>query len=157
MSIRLFSGTVRENINSGAVRPLDRDLIHAGKVAGVEEFVAYNPNGYDLKLAERGEGLSGGQRQAIALARALIGRPPVLLLDEPTSAMDVKTEADVIKRLKQATEDTTMAIVTHRTSLLELVDRVIVIEGGRIAADGPKSLLAQHARKARRHLNVAAS
>ncbi|WP_377194146.1 type I secretion system permease/ATPase [Ruegeria meonggei] len=155
--IWLFSGTVRENINSGAVRPLDKDLIHAGKVAGVEEFVAYNPNGYDLKLAERGEGLSGGQRQAIALARALIGRPPVLLLDEPTSAMDVKTEADVIKRLKQATEDTTMVIVTHRTSLLELVDRVIVIEGGRIAADGPKSLLAQHARKARRHLNVAAS
>ncbi|WP_170516261.1 type I secretion system permease/ATPase [Ruegeria atlantica] len=155
--IWLFSGTVRENINSGTVRPRDQDLIHAGKVAGVEDFIAHTPNGYDLKLAERGEGLSGGQRQAIALARALVGRPPVLLLDEPTSAMDVKTEAEVIRRLKQATQDTTMVIVTHRTSLLELVDRVIVIEGGRVGADGPKSLLAQHARKTRGHLNVAAS
>ncbi|MES0825002.1 type I secretion system permease/ATPase [Ruegeria sp. SCP11] len=155
--IWLFSGTVRENIISGAVRPRDQDLIDAGQVAGVEDFVARTPNGYDLKLAERGEGLSGGQRQAIALARALIGRPPVLLLDEPTSAMDVKTEAEVIRRLKQATQDTTVVIVTHRTSLLELVDRVIVIENGRVAADGPKSLLTQHARKARRHLNVAAS
>lgn len=155
--IWLFSGTVRENISSGTVRPRDRDLIRAGQVAGVEDFVAHHPNGYDLKLAERGEGLSGGQRQAIALARALIGRPPVLLLDEPTSAMDVKTEAEVIRRLKQATQDTTMIIVTHRTSLLELVDRVIVIEGGRVSADGPKSMLAQHARKAERHLNVAAS
>ncbi|CUJ97977.1 RTX-I toxin determinant B [Ruegeria denitrificans] len=155
--IWLFSGTVRENINSGAIRPRDQDLIHAGKVAGVEDFIAHSPNGYDLQLAERGEGLSGGQRQAIALARALIGRPPVLLLDEPTSAMDVKTEAEVIRRLKQGTQDTTMVIVTHRTSLLELVDRVIVIEDGRIGTDGPKSLLTEHARKARRHLNVAAS
>ena len=79
------------------------------------------------------------------------------MLDEPTSAMDVKTEANVIRRLKQATQDTTMVIVTHRTSLLELVDRVIVVENGRISADGPKSMLAQHARKPRRHLNVAAS
>ncbi len=155
--IWLFSGTVRENINSGAVRPRDNDLIQAGKVAGVEDFVACTPNGYDQILAERGEGLSGGQRQAIALARALIGRPPVLLLDEPTSAMDVKTEAEVIRRLKQNTQDTTLVIVTHRTSLLELVDRVIVIEGGRITVDGPKSILAQHARKAGRHLNVSAS
>ncbi|WP_254443526.1 type I secretion system permease/ATPase [Ruegeria atlantica] len=155
--IWLFSGTVRENIFSGAARPRDQDLIAAGKVAGVEDFIAQTPNGYDLKLAERGEGLSGGQRQAIALARALIGRPPVLLLDEPTSAMDVKTESEVIHRLKQSTQNTTMVIVTHRTSLLELVDRIIVIENGRVVADGPKSILAQHKRKSRRHLNVAAS
>ncbi|WP_170762979.1 type I secretion system permease/ATPase [Ruegeria lacuscaerulensis] len=155
--IWLFSGTVRENIGSGAIRPRDEDLIWAGKVAGVEDFLSRHPNGYDLKLAERGEGLSGGQRQAIALARALIGQPPVLLLDEPTSAMDVQTETEVIRRLKQATQDTTMVIVTHRASLLELVDRVIVIEGGRVGLDGPKSVLTQHARKARRHLNVAAS
>ncbi|MCA0928185.1 type I secretion system permease/ATPase [Ruegeria profundi] len=155
--IWLFSGTVRENINSGAVRARDQDLIHAGKVAGVEDFLANTPSGYDQKITERGEGLSGGQRQAIALARALVGRPRVLLLDEPTSAMDVKTEANVIQRLKRATQDTTMVIVTHRTTLLELVDRVIVVENGRISADGPKSMLAQHARKSRRHLNVAAS
>ncbi len=153
----LFSGSIRDNIVSGAIRPSDADLIEAGRVAGVEDFVARHPGGYDQQLAERGEGLSGGQKQAIALARALIGKPPVLLLDEPTSAMDVKTEAQVIQRLKEATKDTTMIIVTHRTSLLELVDRVIVIEGGKIGADGPKSLLAQHARRVGRHLNVAAS
>lgn len=153
----LFSGSVRDNIVSGAIRPRDDELIEAGRAAGVEDFVAKHPGGYDLQLAERGEGLSGGQKQAIALARALIGQPPVLFLDEPTSAMDVKTEAEVIQRLKQATQDTTMVIVTHRTSLLELVDRVIVIEDGKIGADGPKSLLSQHSRRAGRHLNVAAS
>ncbi len=153
----LFSGSIRDNIVSGSIRPSDADLIEAGRVAGVEDFVARHPGGYDQQLAERGEGLSGGQKQAIALARALIGKPPVLLLDEPTSAMDVKTEAQVIQRMKEVTKDTTMIIVTHRTSLLELVDRVIVIEGGKIGADGPKSLLAQHARRVGRHLNVAAS
>ncbi|MTI02427.1 type I secretion system permease/ATPase [Roseibium sp. RKSG952] len=155
--IWLFSGTVRENITSGAIRPRDEDLIRAGRISGVEDFIARHPNGYDLRLAERGEGLSGGQRQAIALARALIGRPPVLLFDEPTSAMDVKNEAEIIRRLKEATQDSTMVVVTHRTSLLELVDRVIVIEDGKVGADGPKSLLTQHAPKKRRHLNVAAS
>lgn len=153
----LFSGSVRDNITSGAIRPKDEDLIEAGRTSGVEDFVTKHPSGYDLQLAERGEGLSGGQRQAIALARALIGQPPVLLLDEPTSAMDVQTEAQVIQRLKKTAAETTMVIVTHRTSLLELVDRVIILEDGEIAADGPKSLLTQHARQSRRHLNVAAS
>ncbi|WP_282119466.1 type I secretion system permease/ATPase [Ruegeria atlantica] len=153
----LFSGSIRENIASGAIRARDQDLIRAGQVAGVEDFIAHCPNGYDQQLAERGEGISGGQRQAIALARALIGRPPVLLLDEPTSAMDVKTEAEVIKRLKQETNDATMVIVTHRSSLLDLVDRVIVIERGRVGADGPKSMLTQRAHSTGRHLNVAAS
>lgn len=155
--IWLFSGTVRNNIVSGAIRPSDDDLIAAARMSGVEDFVARHPSGFDMQLAERGEGLSGGQRQAIALARALIGRPPVLLLDEPTSAMDVQTESRVIERLRRATQDTTMVVVTHRSSLLALVDRVIVIEGGKIAADGPKSLLSQHARPNGRHLNVAAS
>ncbi len=155
--IWLFSGSIRDNIASGATRPQDEDLTEAGRIAGVEDFVARLPAGYDLQLAERGEGLSGGQKQAIALARALIGRPPVMLFDEPTSAMDVRTEAEVIQRLKHATKDTTLVIVTHRTSLLDLVDRVIVIEDGKIGADGPKSMLSQHARRSGRHLNVAAS
>ena len=109
----------------------------------MEEFIARHPAGYDLNLAERGEGLSGGQKQAIALARALVGQPPILLLDEPTSAMDVQNEAQVIAQLKAHCADCTMVIVTHRPSLLELVDRVIVIEGGKVAADGPKSLLSR--------------
>lgn len=137
----LFSGSVRENIAIGAVRPRDEAILNAARISGVEEFIARHPSGYDLMLTERGEGLSGGQRQAIALARALVGAPPVLLLDEPTSSMDVQNEAAVIARLKQTMQDRTMVIVTHRTSLLDLVDRVIVIEDGKVGADGPKSLL----------------
>ncbi|WP_299987504.1 type I secretion system permease/ATPase [uncultured Ruegeria sp.] len=155
--IWLFSGSLRENISSGMIRPRDSDLIRAGRIAGVEEFVAKHPRGYDQRISERGEGLSGGQRQAVALARALIGRPPVLVLDEPTSAMDIKSEAETIKRLETATQDTTMVIVTHRTSLLDLVDRVIVIENGKVGMDGPKAILAQHVRNPGRHLNAAAS
>ena len=139
----LFSGTVRENIAIGAVRPRDADVLAAAKIAGVDDFIAKHPAGYDLVLAERGEGLSGGQRQSITLARALIGKPPILLLDEPTSAMDVQNEAAVIKRLKEECSDRTLVIVTHRTSLLELVDRVIVIDNGKVAADGPKSILSR--------------
>ncbi len=135
----LFTGTLRENIAIGAVRPRDEAILDAARLSGVEEFVARHPRGYDLMLSERGEGLSGGQRQSIALARALVSRPPVLLFDEPTSAMDVQTEAGVIKRLKSGLADRTMVIVTHRTALLELVDRVIVIEDGRVAFDGDKS------------------
>ena len=144
----LFSGTVRENIAIGARRPRDADILEAARIAGVEEFVSRHPSGYDLMLAERGEGLSGGQKQAITLARALVGQPPVLLLDEPTSAMDVQNERDVIARLKAEAADRTLVVITHRTSLLDLVDRVIVIEDGRVGADGDKSILSRGARKA---------
>jgi ATP-binding cassette subfamily C protein LapB len=91
-----------------------------------------------LRLADRGEGLSGGQRQSIAIARALAGRPPILILDEPTSAMDTQTEQGLIKRLKAELKDRTLLVVTHRPTLLELVGRIIVVEGGRIVADGPR-------------------
>ncbi|MEM7176202.1 MAG: type I secretion system permease/ATPase [Pseudomonadota bacterium] len=153
----LFSGTVCDNIAIGATRPRDQEVVDAARIAGVEDFVARHPSGYDMQLGERGDGLSGGQRQAITLARALIGRPPVLLLDEPTSAMDVQTEAAVIGRLKREAADQTTVIITHRTSLVDLVDRVIVIEDGRVGADGPKSLLARHVPPSARRLNVAAS
>ncbi len=137
----LFSGTVRDNIAIGAVRPRDADVLEAARIAGVDDFVSKHPAGYDMLLAERGEGLSGGQRQAIALARALIGKPPILLLDEPTSAMDVQNEAAVIARMKEAMAGRTVVVITHRTSLLQLVDRVIVLEGGKVVVDGPKSVL----------------
>ncbi|TVQ05135.1 MAG: ATP-binding cassette domain-containing protein, partial [Roseinatronobacter sp.] len=141
--IWLFSGTVRENIAIGAMHARDHEIIEAARIAGVEEFVRRHPSGYDMMLAERGEGLSGGQKQAITLARALLGRRPIMLMDEPTSSMDVQNEAGVIARLKTEMADRTLVIVTHRTSLLELVDRVIVIDQGRVAADGPKSILAR--------------
>ncbi len=141
----LFSGSVRENIAIGARHARDADILEASRISGVEDFIARHPSGYDLMLAERGEGLSGGQRQAITLARALVGKPPILLLDEPTSAMDVQNERDVIARLKTHMRHQTMVIVTHRPSLLDLVDRVIVIEDGKVALDGDKSLLSQRA------------
>ncbi|MFM2151432.1 MAG: hypothetical protein RLZZ187_3738 [Pseudomonadota bacterium] len=137
----LLSGTVRENIALGAYRPSDADILAAARIAGVDDFISRNPAGYDLKLAERGEGLSGGQRQAISLARALVGRPPILLLDEPTASMDVQTERQVIRRLREEAKDRTVIVITHRVSLLELVDRVIVIDNGQVAVDGPKSVL----------------
>ncbi|MDE4063748.1 ATP-binding cassette domain-containing protein, partial [Phaeobacter gallaeciensis] len=139
--IWLFSGSVRDNIAIGAQRPNDEEILEAARIAGVDDFVSKHPAGYDLPLAERGEGLSGGQRQAITLARALIGRPQILLMDEPTSSMDVQNQAEVIQRMKNELGNRTLVLVTHRTSLLELVDRVIVIDQGRVAADGPKSIL----------------
>lgn len=137
----LFSGTLRDNISIGGIRPSDEEILRASRIAGVEEFAARHPAGYDMPLGEKGEGLSGGQKQAITLARALVGAPPMLLLDEPTSAMDVQKEAEVINNIKTQMQDSTMVIITHRTSLLDLVDRVIVIGDGKIQADGPKSIL----------------
>ena len=139
----LFSGSLRDNIAIGSAYPTDAAVLAAAQVAGVDSFVARHPQGYDLMLAERGEGLSGGQRQSIALARAVIDNPPILLLDEPTSAMDVQTETDVVARLKAALGGSTLVLITHRPSLLELVDRVIVIEQGAVVLDGPKALLRQ--------------
>lgn len=134
----LVSGTLRENIALGAAQPRDEEILTAARLAGVEGFAARHPDGYDMRLEERGQGLSGGQRQAVALARGLMGDPPILLLDEPSSSMDVQSEAALIARLKDAMAEKTLLVITHRISLLELVDRVIVLEGGRVVADGPK-------------------
>jgi ATP-binding cassette subfamily C protein LapB len=137
----LLSGTLRENIAFGAVRPRDEDILEAARLAGVEAFAARHPEGYDMRVGERGQGLSGGQRQAVVLARALMGDPPILVLDEPTAAMDIQSEAALIARLKSMLDRRTLVLITHRTSLLDLVDRVIVIDGGQVIADGPKSLV----------------
>lgn len=141
----LFSGTVRDNIAIGHPRASDADILRAARVAGADGFIAAHPEGYEHRLAERGEGLSGGQKQAIALARALVGRPPVLLFDEPTSAMDVETEAAVIARLRREAEGRTLVLVTHRPALIGLADRVIVLDAGRVAFDGPPQVLMERA------------
>jgi ATP-binding cassette subfamily C protein LapB len=96
-----------------------------------------------MVLGEKGEGLSGGQKQAITIARALVGNPPILVMDEPTSMMDVQTEKQVLQSLKNHCVDKTLIIITHRTSLLELVDRVIVLDKGKVVADGPKAMVMQ--------------
>ena len=134
----LFHGTVRDNITLGAPFADDRAVLRAAQVAGVEDFVARHPLGFDLNVGERGESLSGGQRQAVAVARALLLDPPILVLDEPTSAMDNGAENRFKQRLGEILAGKTLILVTHRASLLSLVERLIVLDGGRVVADGPK-------------------
>jgi ATP-binding cassette, subfamily C, bacterial LapB len=136
--ITLFYGSVRDNIVLGAPYADDAAVLRAAAISGVTEFVNRLPNGFDLRVGERGEGLSGGQRQAIAIARAELLAPPVLLLDEPSSAMDNRSEEQFKIRLAAHLEGRTLVVVTHRASLLTLVNRLIVIDQGRIVADGPK-------------------
>ncbi|WP_206244919.1 type I secretion system permease/ATPase [Novosphingobium terrae] len=144
----LFTGTVRENIVLD--QPIDDDeLLRLARISGAHDFIGRMANGYDLRLGDRGESLSGGQRQSIALARALAGSPPMLIFDEPTSAMDVGGEGALIARLEQELKGRTLMLITHRPSLLKLVDRIILLEGGRVVADGPRDMvLAQIAKAA---------
>ena len=134
----LFRGTLRDNITLGASFADDAAVIRAARFAGVEGFANRHPLGYDMPIGERGEALSGGQRQAVALARALLLDPPLLLLDEPTSAMDTLAEEEIKKRLAHVLRGKTLLLVTHRGSLLSLVDRLIVMDAGRVVADGPR-------------------
>jgi ATP-binding cassette, subfamily C, bacterial LapB len=134
----LFRGTIRDNIALGAPFADDRAVLRAAELAGALEFVARHPKGFDLDVGERGERLSGGQRQAVAVARALLLDPPILVLDEPTSAMDNDAENRLKQRLGEVLEGKTLLLVTHRASLLSLVERLIVLDGGRLLADGPK-------------------
>ena len=135
----LFYGTLRHNLTLGAPFVDDDDMLSVAAVAGVDEFAANHPDGYDMIIGERGDSLSGGQRQSIAVARALINNPSILLLDEPSSNMDHQSEAALKSRLRKACDGKTMLIVTHRTAMLEIVDRLLVVDGGKIVADGPKA------------------
>lgn len=134
----LFYGTLRDNIAIAAPHADDSSVLRAAEIAGLRGFIERHPLGIHLPVSERGESLSGGQRQAVALARAVINEPPMLLLDEPTSAMDSESEARVVGQLKRACEGRSLILVTHRTTLLELVDRIIVVDDGRIVLDGPR-------------------
>ena len=136
--VYLFFGSVKDNIAIGAPFTDEDTVRRAARITGVEEFVNRHPMGYDMPVGERGQIISGGQRQSIAIARALLRDPPILLLDEPTSAMDNTTESRFKERLSATLEDRTLLPVTHRGSMLSLVDRLIVVDGGKIVADGPK-------------------
>ncbi|MDC0011790.1 type I secretion system permease/ATPase [Octadecabacter sp.] len=140
----LFSGTVKQNLQMGFYEYDDANVLNIAKISGVDDFVASHPQGYDMELRERGEGLSGGQRQSINLARALLHDPNLLVLDEPTSSMDTATEKSVIGRLKVWAGARTLVMVTHRNTLLELADRVLVMDQGAVVADTtPEKLKAQ--------------
>ena len=139
----LFFGSIRDNITLG--RPLadDRDILDAANRSGVTTFTQRDPSGLERQVGEGGNQLSGGQRQAIAIARAMLGRPPVLLMDEPTSAMDNRSEQYIKQQLASMRRDETLILNTHKTGMLDIVDRIIVVEQGSIVADGPKLAVLQ--------------
>jgi ATP-binding cassette subfamily C protein LapB len=137
----MFSGTLKQNLLLGNPDASDEQILEAARLAGVDEIASQLPNGFETVLAERGSQLSGGQRQAVCIARALVGDPKILLLDEPSSAMDSTTERQLLERLKPYLEHRTLVLITHRGTLLDLVDRVIAVDKGKIIADGPKEAM----------------
>ena len=134
----LFYGTMRENLTITSPHADDTAVLAAAHVGGIDEFINSHPKGFDLLVGERGETLSGGQKQGVGIARALIGRSVIVLLDEPTSAMDHSTEEAVKNRLTQAAVGKTLVLITHRSTLFDMASRIIVVDSGRIVADGPK-------------------
>jgi len=147
--VLLFAGTLRDNIVIGSPKVSDSDLLSVARLTGIDQFAEAHPLGYDLKVGERGAGLSGGQRQAIALARSLLHKPNILLLDEPSNSMDNASEEHLRAQLEHFIEGRTMLLVTHKVSLLGLVDRIIVVDGGHIVADGPKDTVLEALRQGR--------
>lgn len=134
----LFSGTLKENIELST--PISKErLMQLIKLTGLEDLVKKSGQGDALQVGERGCNLSVGQRHLIALARALLNNPPILLLDEPTTGLDVGLEKSLITQIKQILDDKTLIVITHRFAALELVDRVIILNQGRVVADGPKN------------------
>ncbi len=135
----LFFGKLRDNIALGKPHATDEEVLEAARLAGVESFIAGHPMGYDMPISEGGRSLSGGQKQAIGLARVLIRKPRVLFLDEPTAHFDVRSESEFLERLKALRDERmTIIISTHRLSLLGMVDRLLLFDNGRLVADGPR-------------------
>jgi ATP-binding cassette subfamily C protein LapB len=134
----LFTGSVRDNIAASIPQAAEEDILEAAKAAGVHEFVSRHPMGYDAPVGEHGEGLSGGQRQAIALARAMLIKPKVLICDEPTNAMDMQAEAAFKTYVEKEIKDKTFILITHKHAMLDMVDRLILLDQGKLVMDGPR-------------------
>lgn len=132
----LLTGSIRENILLGRRGVDDEEMLRASKVTLAHEFISRFPAGYELDLADRGESLSGGQRQSIAMARALIGKPPILVMDEPTSSVDADTEKRLMANLQEEFQGRTLLLITHRPSLVRMVDRILMVSNGKVVLDG---------------------
>lgn len=133
--VTLFQGTIRDNLTASVPHASEEEILRCSKLSGAHSFISAHPLGYDAPVGERGDGLSGGQKQCIALARAFLMKPKVLVCDEPTNAMDMQTEEHFARVIRSEIEDQGLILVTHRASLLSLVDRLILIEGGRVLMD----------------------
>jgi ATP-binding cassette subfamily C protein LapB len=136
--ITLFRGTIRENIILGSPEVDDARILRAADFSGVSTFVGKHAKGFDMEIGEQGRGLSGGQRQSVAMARALLHDPPILVFDEPSSSMDNRTETRLKQNLRQLLPGKTLILITHRGSMLDLVDRIILIDNAMVVADGPR-------------------
>lgn len=136
--IALFKGSAKDNIAYRSTRVSDEQMIRASVISGADEFIRKHPKGYEMPIGERGMGLSGGQRQSIGIARALMLNSPVVIMDEPTNAMDQLSENRLIANLEGYLADKTAIIITQKNTILPLVDRIIVMNEGKIYLDGPK-------------------
>ncbi|MDO8860519.1 type I secretion system permease/ATPase [Haliea sp. E1-2-M8] len=141
--VTLFYGSLRDNITLSHANVSDSALVRAAEIANLSDYINRHPKGFDMQVSERGDSLSGGQRKCVALARAVVHDPPILLMDEPTGSMDHSTEVAVKQQLTDYIQGRTWVVVTHRNSLLEMVDRIIVIDNGRLVADGPRDSVVQ--------------
>jgi len=136
--ITLFRGTIRDNIILGSPEVEDDRILRAAQLSGASEFISRHPKGFDLEIGEQGRGLSGGQRQSVSIARALLHDPPILVFDEPSSSMDNRSETRLKQNLAQLLPGKTLILITHRGSLLDLVDRIVLVNNGVVVADGPR-------------------
>ena len=144
---RLFHGTLKDNVMLGNPAAGTEAFLRVARLTGIDAIAARHPRGYDMAIGEAGQGLSGGQRQLVALARCLLLRPRILLMDEPTSSMDLQTERYFLERMVAATQGQTLVVATHRLSVLDLVERVVVLDGdGSVHSDGPRDEVLQRLR-----------
>lgn len=134
----LFTGSVRDNIAASMPHASEEAILKAAKYAGVHDFISKHPMGYDAPVGEHGSNLSGGQRQAVALARAMLINPKVLVCDEPTNAMDMQAEASFKSYVEQEVEGKTFILITHKNTMLDMVDRLILLDHGKLIMDGPR-------------------
>jgi subfamily B ATP-binding cassette protein MsbA len=140
----LFRGTIRENIAYGRPGATDDEIVAAAKIANADEFITRMPHGYDSMVGERGDTLSGGQRQRIGIARAVVRNSPIMILDEPTAALDPESEALVIEALRRLMQGRTVIMIAHRLSTIRDADKIIVLKEGVVAEQGSNDeLIAQ--------------